>query len=395
MPRRVRSDSLEHRTARLKLPVRRKPYCFTVVSRGIALGYRANRHVGSWVVRAADGHGGYWTKAIGFADDHEEADGKRVLDWWQAQDRARTLVRGGDGDSDRPVTVAEAIDAYERDLAARGGDPANAHDARRLLPAGLLARPVGLLKATELRSWRDSLLATRKPSSVNRRIKGVKAAFNLARAHDPRIASSSAWEIGLASLPDAHAARHIALSTDAVRSLVTAAYALDPKFGLWVETAAVTGARASQINRLDVGDLQDGRPDPRLLMPSSRKGRGRKRVDRKPVPIPQSLAIKLRRLSTGASDDPLLAPRWPDGGHIKAFRRVAASAGLPGTTSYALRHSSIIRMLLANVPTRVVASLHDTSVVMIERTYAAYIADHADTVARAALLDLDRPQVLD
>jgi hypothetical protein len=44
-----------------------------------------------------------------------------------------------------------------------------------------------------------------------------------------------------------------------------------------------------------------------------------------------------------------------------------------------------VRQLLANVPVRVVAALHDTSVAMIERTYSKYIADHADELARATL----------
>src|SRR5262249_13585238 len=54
-------------------------------------------------------------------------------------------------------------------------------------------------------------------------------------------------------------------------------------------------------------------------------------------------------------------------------------------TMYALRHTSIVRQLLANVPVRVVAALHDTSVVMIEHNYSKYIADHADELARATL----------
>jgi hypothetical protein len=54
---------------------------------------------------------------------------------------------------------------------------------------------------------------------------------------------------------------------------------------------------------------------------------------------------------------------------------------------YALRHSSIVRQILAGVPVRVVAAIHDTSVVMIERTYSRFIADHADALARGALLD--------
>ena len=60
-------------------------------------------------------------------------------------------------------------------------------------------------------------------------------------------------------------------------------------------------------------------------------------------------------------------------------------------TVYALRHSNIVRQLLANVPIRVVAVNHDTSVAMIEKTYSKYIGDHADSVVRPALLDLAAP----
>jgi len=53
-------------------------------------------------------------------------------------------------------------------------------------------------------------------------------------------------------------------------------------------------------------------------------------------------------------------------------------------TVYALRHSSIARDLLANVPVRIVATKHDTSILMIERNYSKYISDHADTLSRRA-----------
>jgi len=79
------------------------------------------------VVRAADGQGGNWTKAIGTADDFDEADGKTVLDFWQAQDRARVISRvgrDGDGDEGRRATIAEALDRYEADLETRGVIPA-------------------------------------------------------------------------------------------------------------------------------------------------------------------------------------------------------------------------------------------------------------------------------
>ena len=53
---------------------------------------------------------------------------------------------------------------------------------------------------------------------------------------------------------------------------------------------------------------------------------------------------------------------------------------------YCLRHSSIVRMLLQNVPIRLVASLHNTSVAMIEKHYSKYITEHTDDISRSALL---------
>jgi hypothetical protein len=58
---------------------------------------------------------------------------------------------------------------------------------------------------------------------------------------------------------------------------------------------------------------------------------------------------------------------------------------------YALRHSSIVRQILAGVPIRVVAVNHDTSIAMLERTYSRHIGDHSDALARIALLDTTEP----
>src|SRR5690348_10628684 len=124
MPRSVRSAQLETRSARLKLPVAKKPL-FVRIGPRIGLGYRRNRTAGTWVVRVADGTGGNWTKAIGVADDFDEADANQVLDFWQAQEKARALGRKDRGDSARPISVADAIALYEADLRTRGADPGN------------------------------------------------------------------------------------------------------------------------------------------------------------------------------------------------------------------------------------------------------------------------------
>jgi hypothetical protein len=68
--------------------------------------------------------------------------------------------------------------------------------------------------------------------------------------------------------------------------------------------------------------------------------------------------------------------------------KVVTAIGLDpaDVTMYALRHSSIVRMLLQNVPIRLVASLHNTSVAMIEKHYSRYIVEHSDDISRKALL---------
>jgi hypothetical protein len=52
-----------------------------------------------------------------------------------------------------------------------------------------------------------------------------------------------------------------------------------------------------------------------------------------------------------------------------------------------LRHSSIARALLRNVPIKVVADWHNTSTGQIERHYARYLSRHSDDLIRAALID--------
>jgi integrase len=387
----------------LRLAIRGKPY-WVRIARGIKLGYR--RGPGTWSVRVADGHGKDWIRKFAEADDHDDADGERILTYWQAQDAAKVLARGNDAAGDnKPITVAEALDAYEKDLIANEADPHNAKRARRYLTSTLLSKPVALLNATELKKWRDGLLAQGlAPATVNRTKIGLHAALELAAKTDPRISSRQAWQVGLATLPDAVNARRMILSDADIRLLVAAAYAVNYRLGLLIETDAVTGARLSQLARLTVDDLQADRDDPRVMMPASRKGgRHKRKMSHVPVPVPAALAAKLKAECEGRpADAPLLTA--PDGGpwrhskhanHHALFDQAIAQAKIDsGTTLYHLRHSSIVRSLLNQVPIAVVARLHDTSTKQIESHYAAWIADYADNVSRAALLDLSTVPLL-
>jgi hypothetical protein len=382
MARRTRSASLETRTSRLKLAVRRKPYSAQIAPR-IALTYRRNKGPGVWSVKAPFG-----LKKFALADDYEEANGETVMTYWQALEKARLLARAGEGSSDSLVTVGEAVDNYEADLAARGAQKDNATAIRRNLSDTLSAKPVALLTEKELRTWRNGIVKRGlKPASADRVARVFKAAMNLAAADDPRITNSDVWRNGLKRLPDGETARNIILPDETVCAVVRTAYEIDRTLGLWVETLADTGSRESQVARAEVQDLQNDPVAPRLMMPSSRKGRNR-RIERKPLPISPRLAAVLRQEAVGrAPHEPLL--RLVSAKLCKSFKAIVDRLGLDATvTPYALRHSSIVRQLLNGVPVRIVAGHHDTSVAMIEKHYSRFIiGDPSEALTRATLLD--------
>ena len=400
MARAIRSSTFETRSARLKeIPVSIKP-TFVRVAKGLGLGYRRNKSGGVWVMRVADGKRSNWVRTIGAADDFAEADGDNVLTFWQAQDKVRSLARADRGGTAEPVTVKQAIDAYEADLKTRGGEVGNVQRIRVHITNALASKLITLLTPRELRAWRDSLIDKMAPASVNRTCNAFKAALNLAAGQDERIISRRAWQTGLALIENENTARNVILADDVIRHIIAEAYNESHEFGLFVELAAVTGARPSQIARLEVGDLRNG-AEPRLMMPVSRKGRGKKKISHYPVPISTDLANRLVSLYRPANALLITRPdgqSWKRSDQRDPFQRTAKACGqIPDeVTMYALRHSSIVRQLLAGVPVRIVAAGHDTSVKTIERTYSQHITDHADALVRGAMLSLtprDKPKL--
>lgn len=408
MARNHRDSTLETRTARLKLAPRGKPYAGPSLARGIRMDYRRNRTCnGSWIARGANGHGKYWTKVIAEADDYDESNGKAILNFYEAQEPVKRLARGEDGSAEvGPTSVDNALKAYRRDLTARSANPYNADWPRLHLTSELLSKPVALLTSAELKRWRDGLLGTMAASTINRLCACLSAGLELAAQHDPkRIQNRDAWDIGLAGLPDSHRSRNVILSDDQVREFVSEAYELDHQLGLFADTLAITGTRPSQAARLLVGDLNDHLLRPKLSMPKSAKGgdrnRSQKKHERYSVPITPQLAARLKVAAKGRPDNaPLLLQSdersWGDNPgqsyHREVDKIVAAIGCDPDATMYALRHSSITRMLLLNIPVRIVASLHNTSIRMIEKHYSESIVEHSDDISRKALLQHEGPR---
>jgi hypothetical protein len=362
--------------------------------RGVHLLYRRNKTAGPFMVRVCRGDED-WTEPLGTADDYDEADGKNILTYWQAQDLARERARIGRPTSD--LSIKARVEHYRTDLETRGRDPRNASRVLFHLEGTKLANK--LLTASslsdDLSEFRDHLVAKGlNPATIDRTNRAFKAALNLTAENDERI-TRRPWKAALKAIGSEEAgARNVILDDADRRTLRGAAYRYSDEFGLLIDVLDETGARPSQVARLiaedaqaDFIDRRTGKRQPRLMMPVSRKGSGKKKARATPVPITPELADRLKdrsgvllKRADGAS--------WGAVNLAHYFARAMEGVTFNNSskvTMCALRHTSIVRQLLANVPVRVVAALHDTSVVMIERNYSKYIADHADELARATL----------
>jgi integrase len=420
MARSIRSQ-LEGRSHRLTLSRRRKPY-YERIGGGVWLGYRRTRTNGRWVLRCLRG-GSAPTKTFAQADDYDASDGKTVLTYFEAQALARTLAGAGrDGvgrNGNRPVTVGEAVADYEANLKRHGRDTKNAQRIRCHLKDahGLANIYITSLTKQDFAAWEKSFEDC-APATTNRVNNSLRAALNRAAKHDKRI-TTEVWTIGLERLENADRSRNVILlppdykvgdSLHTISAIISTAYSLIGfEFGLLVEVAAQTGARYSQLIRLTVGDVRlDG--NPRLMMPVSKKGWGKKDVTHRPVPITSDLAHRLP-VQGRPAHAPLLTKKtgsdstrfighavdtpWAarDRDYLIWFKQVVDhlkdDPGIKNArfavTMYSLRHSSIARQLLDGISVRIVASYHDTSVEMIEKNYAVFITDFSDALSRKTL----------
>src|SRR5262249_41504719 len=117
MARTVKDTSLDKREARRRLSPRGKPY-YRLLEEGLHLGYRKSNGRkgrpatgGKWVTRIYLGAQSYRVENIdGVADDFTDADGVAVLNFKQAQDKARERFQRSAHDEagmSGPLTVAD------------------------------------------------------------------------------------------------------------------------------------------------------------------------------------------------------------------------------------------------------------------------------------------------
>lgn len=413
---RVKSTQLDSKTARSKLGWSPTPY-FVAINREVDLGYRkgkrtndANRKPGAWLMRRylVDAKRYVFESLDAWADDFADADGKQILTFWQAQDRAAKMKGGApEKTEERPQTVGDAVAAYIKARLARSAE--NGRDAQyRLSPVlkdkKFAAKPLAKIASTDLEGWLCSLSKALKPATIKRTGNDLRAALSAAVDQNWRDLPDSIRgeiKVGLKSPPNAGGDARHALLTDAdIRRIVDAAFGVDDDFGSLVLVLAATGARFSQAAKIAVAGLQADAE--RLIVPASIKGKGEKRRPDIPVPVGSDVIARLKPIVAGRSGHERLLMRtderatksetralWETASLMqRPWHKALERAGVPYVEPYALRHSSIVRMLRMGIPVRIVAGLHDTSVAMIERHYSAHILDMADELARQAIVSL-------
>jgi integrase len=394
---------------------------------GVSLGYRkASRGAGAWIVKIAL-DGVRCEERLGAASDDDATPGglsypsavTAALTWGRQQ--CEIIDAGKEaGAVARIPTVRSSVRQYI-DFRQRRSPVAGANAKSRLTRHVLSDQKFADTKLSRLRTfdfdgWRERLPETLAQATVNRLLNDLRAALNLAvEKHRRELPAATALEIKIGTKAGAVLtnARRLLLTDEQVRDAVRAAFAVDPDgdFGYVVLILAASGARYSQAAALKVDDVQKERG--RIMMPPSRKGRSQKKKAPTPVPVDRGVLMSLAPLVKGRVQDQPLLRRWsykragrlkwvrthprPLGSACEAEKQWAEVVGLAklpkGTVMYSLRHSAIVRCLRQNLPVRLVAALHDTSIEMIEAHYSAHIVDMTEELSRRTAISFARPML--
>ena len=391
MAKRVRDTGLEFRAARGKLKPRGKPY-YKAIGEGLHLGYRKGATVGKWVVRRYTGNQNYIVETIAVADDIEDAEGNRILTFWQAQDRARE--RGGQLVYAGPFRVRDAVESYLDYL----GDRATAYDGRirfekHVLPV-LGDELVERLTEEQIRDWhrglsrslplipkkrsgvttrnvdlKDPEQARKRQVSANRVLSILKAALNRA-FRNGKVSTDAAWR-RVEPFEGVERSRNRYLTQAECERLLNAA---EPEFRPLVRGGLETGARYGDLCRLQCGDYN---PDSGTIhIRKSKSGKGHHII------LTEDGRAFFDHLTSGrASTDPMFGRQWKHSQQFYRMRRACAAARIdPPLGFHQLRHTYASLAIMAGMPLMIVGkNLGHSDTRMVEKHYGhlapSYVVD--------------------
>lgn len=283
MARQVKDSKLDTREARKRLKVQDEPY-WRSLDTGLHLGYRRRSNGGSWIVRRYTEAGKYQKQKLGTADDIQDADAAKTLNFSQAQKSARDwyqnavrIERGMDQARNGAYTVKDAIadylDHYRNEGKSLSATEAaiNAHilpdlgkistdrlTTRRIIDwhSYLAAQPARLrtTKALELRNTQEQATDPERIRSrratANRVLTILKAALNYAWK-EGHVASDTSWrKVKPFKSVEAPVVRYL---TEA--ECLRLSNACQGDFRDLVQAALLTGCRYGELTKLKVADF--------------------------------------------------------------------------------------------------------------------------------------------
>jgi integrase len=390
MPRTVREKRLDSPAARAKLKASGKPY-WRAIDVGLHLGYRKGLNGGRWVLRRYLGNEKYAVETIAIADDHSAADGAGILDFFQAQHRARELASKSK-ESARysgfagPFTVSVAMAAYfarreNEGAKSLAGDRGRA--SRHILPA-LGDVPVADLTRDMLSQWlaglagkaqdrQDAETVRQRRASANRVLAILKASLNQA-FRGGNADSDIPWRT-VQPFRGVNAPRLRYFTKDEVTRLINSAQG---NFRDLVLAALHTGCRYGELCRMRAGDFS---PDSgTVFVGQSKSGKARH------VVLTDEGQHFFETLTAGRTGGTLMLNHadgsgWGPSHQIRPMAEACLAARIePAAGFHILRHTAASHLVMSGVPLTVVAhNLGHADTHMTEKHYAhlapSYVAE--------------------
>ena len=380
-----RIDTVESRT---RLKPRTPPY-WQKLTTGCHIGFRkmAAGADGTWLAQAYDAGTSKQTRQSLGALDHLPAH--------QRFDAAKKLAEAwfehlGKGGTTKIITVKTACENYVTRL-RESGDTKNADDIAARFKRWVNEDKIGsqlLPKLTRkaVEEWRNRLAKApvltnpysdktktraRSPSSLNRDMAALRAAFNSAHDHGD-VTNDMAWRVPLRAVENADGRRDGYLDRKQ-RALLISKSGAD--VGAFLRGLSLVPLRPGALASLTAGQFNNKLGV--LTVGKDKAGR-----DRKIKLPPETAKFFAEHTKDKLPSAPLLARAdgaiWNKDSWKKPIKAAALAAELTTPVSaYTIRHSVITDLVTNGLDLLTVAQLSGTSVIMIEKHYGHHRADHA------------------
>lgn len=421
MAGRPKKSGLETKTARLKLAPRNAPY-WVVIGEGQQVGYRKGVKDGYWVARLTDMQSRQKVQeSLGTADDKQEADGKDVLNYFQAVDAARDWFRRNKEAAEaklavRPskntITVSQAVEIYIEYLKTDGKSGKSSEQAafaniyrapialkrlvdltvddikgfrdgiansprrtrlkpkptpqrKRVSPPKVVERPKGkralAAESMDPETLKEELKRQRK-STANRVLAILRGALNYQVAQDPTI-DDRAWR-AVKSFKKADGVRTGYLEVEEQRRLLSAC-----PVGLreLVAGALYTGARYGELRMLRVHHV--------YLKAMNIKIEDSKTYQAREIPLTEEGLRFFEKLVANRKRNDLVflkanGMQWGKSHTFRPFRLACDAAGVQPISFHELRHTYASHLVMAGAELMAVAKiLGHADTRMVEKHY--------------------------